>query len=564
MNDQELYQFGNLFPDPVLVISPEGDVVDANRGAAQCLGWPRQKLRGMSLFSLSTGPAEQLSRYLKMCAGSAEQIPGMITLQAADGTDLVCRCQGAAIFVEAEAHPRLIVLRCLEKTGGAGKFIALNKQIDDLNKEISRRRQAEHELRQSAQLIAAKNQALEESATAAEAANLAKSEFLASMSHELRTPLNAVIGFSEGLLERTDRHPLNDHQKDRLGKVLRSGQHLLGLINNVLDIAKIESGKYEVNISSFEAKPLGEDIRDLSAALLREKPDVEFVLQIDEGLPSLKSDESLVKQILINLVGNAVKFTSKGTITLQISCDDEYVNIAVRDSGVGIPEERLHTIFAKFDQVRSATTDSIKGTGLGLAICNSLTSLLGGTLSVGSELGKGSTFTFSIPLEFNDLVLHDEQVAFDALPASEEVVNDTRPLVLCIDDQLFWLQIVSNILERAGYRAIPAFTGEEGLRQAVAMNPDAILLDVMMPDMDGWDVLRLLKDDAATTSIPVIMATSVNAEKVASDLGAAGHLLKPISQQPLIAEVKRALGQSDGTWSGQGEEHSLSGITTVA
>lgn len=233
---------------------------------------------------------------------------------------------------------------------------------------------------------------------AAEAADSAKDEFLAKMSHELRTPLNAVIGFSEGLLDRVDHHPLNDHQADRIGRILESGRHLLGLINELLDIAKIEAGKAELSTTSFELGPLAEEIAGVVESLVMKEPYLDFSLELEDSLPPLESDREKIKEILLNLVSNAVKFTSRGSVVLRIQRDRGGVAISVTDTGIGIPGDQLDRVFQRFTQVSGAPSSPMRGTGLGLPIARSLTEMLGGTLTAVSAEGQGSTFTLSLPL----------------------------------------------------------------------------------------------------------------------------------------------------------------------
>ncbi len=233
---------------------------------------------------------------------------------------------------------------------------------------------------------------------AAEAADSAKDEFLAKMSHELRTPLNAIIGFSEGLLDRANVHPLNDHQMDRITRILDSGRHLLDLINELLDIAKIEAGKTELSTTSFELPPLAGEIARVTESLVMNEPYLDFSLQLADALPPIESDREKIKAILLNLVSNAVKFTSRGSVVLRIQQDPGGVAISVTDTGIGIPADQLDRIFQRFTQVNGASASPMRGTGLGLPIAKSLAETLGGTLTAVSTEGQGSTFTLSLPL----------------------------------------------------------------------------------------------------------------------------------------------------------------------
>jgi signal transduction histidine kinase len=258
-------------------------------------------------------------------------------------------------------------------------------------------KRSEVELNYANEQLKAQTVVLSTMAEEAHAATLAKSDFLANMSHELRTPLNAIIGFSEGLVERRDRHSLNDHQADRLLKINRSGQHLLSVINDILDISKVEAGKIEVHSSPFDVCVLAAEVADIAEELSRPKSQVGVHLEIDPNLPTLASDRERVKQILINLVANAVKFTEQGRVVIRIRHVGNQFQMCVEDTGIGIPAHHCERVFDKFFQLRHSCTNSIKGTGLGLAICKTFADLIGASLSVESTVGVGSIFSLSVP-----------------------------------------------------------------------------------------------------------------------------------------------------------------------
>ena len=365
---------------------------------------------------------------------------------------------------------------------------------------------------------------------AADEANRTKSSFLANMSHELRTPLNAIIGYSEILQEdaadKDDKAPIDDLQK-----IESAGRHLLGLINNILDLSKIEAGKMDVFIEAVDIQALVKEVLSIVKPLADKSENViEVICPADIG--SFRSDQTKVKQCLLNLLSNANKFTSKGTLTLTVAREGgSQVCFRVSDTGVGMTQEQLGRLFQAFSQADASTTKRFGGTGLGLAITKHFCTMLGGDVTVESTPGKGSTFTIRLP---------DQGVAPAAVesPAPAAAAADGRATVLVVDDDPTVRSLLAKTLEKEGYRVISAGNGVEALALAREHRPQAITLDVLMPQMDGWGALKELKADAELRDIPVIMVTVLNERGMAIPLGAADFVTKPVDRQRLAAILR--------------------------
>jgi len=392
------------------------------------------------------------------------------------------------------------------------------------------------------------------------AANEAKSTFLANMSHELRTPLNAIIGFTR-IVRRKAEGALPDKQLDNLDKVLSSGEHLLSLINTVLDIAKIEAGRMDVQPANFNAAGLVEGCATTTRPLLR--PGVTLVKELPADLPLVFSDQDKVKQILLNLLSNAAKFTHAGTITLRVRrINDErrtmnsdearahalivhrssFIVFEVIDTGIGISEEALGRVFEEFQQADTSTTRQYGGTGLGLSISRHLARLLGGDLTASSTPGNGSTFTLTIPAQYGEQKAPSETARPDTAPVA---LTAEKPIVLAIDDDADAIEILQDNLGDAGYQVVGARGGDEGVLKAKQLRPYAITLDIMMPGKDGWQVLHELKSDPATRDIPVILLTIVDKKALGYQLGASDYLVKPLDREALLAALGR-MAQANG------------------
>ncbi|HVA13174.1 MAG TPA: PAS-domain containing protein [Stellaceae bacterium] len=389
--------------------------------------------------------------------------------------------------------------------------------------------------------------ALTEAKQAAEAASRTKSDFLANMSHELRTPLNAIIGYSQMLQEEASDEGHDDYLPD-LAKIENAGTHLLNLINGILDLSKIEAGRMTVFIEKVNITSVLAEVRGIIDPLAAKNGN-RLVIDCAADAGAIDSDVTKLKQSLLNLLSNASKFTKDGTVTLAVgrSREDarETIFFRVSDTGIGMSPEHLEKLFQAFAQADSSTTRKYGGTGLGLAITRHFARMLGGDVTVASELGKGSVFTLTLPADEAGAAAAAAAVD-DEGPAKPKMSGDAEGeiTVLVVDDDEVVHETVGSMLGREGYRVLHARSGAEALTMAREFRPDAITLDVMMPQMDGWSVLTALKSDPELCEIPVTMVTMLNDRAIALQLGAAGFLTKPIDWARLNAMLRQHSRQS--------------------
>ena len=382
------------------------------------------------------------------------------------------------------------------------------------------------------------NTALEEANEAIQEANRLKSEFLANMSHELRTPMNAIVGFSK-IIHRKAAAQLDKRQVDNLERVLQSAEILMSLINDILDLSKIEAGRLEVQPERFDLR----DVLEGCVATVRPlaKTGVTFRTRLSRQLDPVYSDPGRVRQIAINLLSNAAKFTEAGEIRVGLrTVGEDRVAISVSDSGIGIPADKLEQIFEEFRQVDGTTTRKYGGTGLGLSISRKLAQMLGGDIEVDSVLGEGSTFTVTLPAE----ILSSQPATDDVEVASlTDPVAPHGRVVLSIDDDPNVISLITQELEEEGYQVVGAQRAIDGIEKAQKMQPHAITLDIMMPGMDGWEAISRLKANPETRDIPIIVVSIVDNKEMGYRLGADEYLIKPVDRESLGRVLQRYEGR---------------------
>ena len=457
------------------------------------------------------------------------------------------------VFKQLETHEQLQIeiAERIQAEAALGDALELQKQ-----RELELQ-QAKEELATSHNLLAEYNHTLEnkveqrtaelaasieearKARAASEEANQAKSTFLANMSHELRTPMNAIIGYSEMLQEEAEDLGQEEFIPD-LHKIHSAGKHLLSLINDILDLSKIEAGRMELYLETFEIAPILKDVVATVHPLI-EKNSNKLIVNCPEKLGTMHADLTKIRQTLFNLLSNASKFTKKGKIGLKVERytqnDTNWISFQISDTGIGMTPEQMGKLFQAFTQADASTTRKYGGTGLGLAITKKFCQMMGGDISVESERGKGSTFTILLPTQVQQLkadppIQKTESADFSLQDAST---------ILVIDDDPTIHNIVKRFLNKQGFQVRTASSGAEGLSLAKEIKPDAITLDVMMSGMDGWAVLSALKADPEIADIPVIMMSMVDEKNLGYALGASDYLLKPVDRQSLIAVLQKYL-----------------------
>jgi len=398
-------------------------------------------------------------------------------------------------------------------------YLKQNEQITKQNEKLI---ELHKELKDKADELARQKEKAEESTKM-------KSQFLANMSHELRTPMNSILGLTELILESST---LKGKNKERLEVVLKSGKRLMNLINDILDLSKIEAGRMDVREDQIILDELIEDVDNAIMPLALNK-NIEFKVKRDINTHiHISTDKGKVTQVLINLLGNAVKFTDKGYVELGVSAPDkDTLKFDVTDSGIGMSQSDLQIIFEEFRQIDGTSTRKYGGTGLGLTICKKIADLLEGTITVQSEVGKGSVFSLNIPLkvvEIRSEKSEEPKVNVDIL-----IKNRQHPILIIDDDPEIRYTIGQYLISR-GYEVVYAEDGEQGMEKAIKIQPFAITLDIMLPKKDGWNILKDFKEHPATRDIPVILISVMGDKNLGYGLGAFEYFVKPISSDKLL------------------------------
>ena len=504
-------------PDAILEVDAQGRIIVANIQAERLFRWDRGDLIGKPIESLV--PMRYLHHHVENRASYSKH---PVTRPMGTGLDLYAlRKDGTEFAVDINLSP------VLDQDGS---------HVICIVRDVSERRLAEEQIRLLHQNLESRtgdvanaNRELELRNREVERANRLKSEFLASMSHELRTPLNAIIGFSDLLAEQTAAL-LSAKQTRFLGHIRQGAKHLLDLINDILDLSKIEAGRLELRYENFSmAAALAEvlsSVRPIASAKN---------LQLDVHSPSglfLNADRVRFKEILYNLLSNAIKFTPEGgRVWIESSVGDGLLLTVVGDTGMGIPSEEHASIFESFRQVSATTKGVREGTGLGLAITRRLVEQHGGKVWLESEVNQGSRFYFTLPLEGPPPVPEGESAAF-ATP-----LDRARPLVLIVDDDPSSVELLVSYLEGGGYLTATAASGEEGVRLARRLLPDIIALDVLLPGRSGFAAIEDLKSSPSTAAIPIVIVSVVDERKRGFSLGASEYLVKPVNKELLLSAM---------------------------
>lgn len=515
----------------IIMLDPAGRVVTWNEGATRLDGFAADDILGKScaVFDMNR---ETAAKTLALALAEAS------TRGRSEMEMERRRLDGKTYWASVAFHP---VYDSIGELSGYAR----------VTRDITERRHAEMALRTAYDGLEAKvaerTQELKEAMEAAEAANSAKSSFLANMSHELRTPLNAIIGYTEMLIEDFEDQG-DTGTVDDLHRIEKSGRHLLNLINEVLDLAKVEAGRVTLDLEAVDVAALVDEAASTVRPIAERYGNV-LSVNVDIDLQYLETDRKRLFQCLLNLLSNASKFTENGEVelTVQTRVIDELpmIEFSVRDTGIGLTPQQLDKVFEPFEQVDGTLTREREGTGLGLTITRRLAQMMEGDITAISAPGVGSTFTISIPVDHG--AEHDEGLVPTVEPKASAValstetlmLDGTGPLAVVIDDDPDALDIYRRVLGRSGYQTRAASNGSDGLDMIREARPDLVLLDIAMPEMDGWSVLAALKAEPELIDIPVVVVSVTDNAERGLALGAVDWLIKPVSAEALTETAGR-------------------------
>jgi CheY-like chemotaxis protein/methyl-accepting chemotaxis protein len=520
--------------DKSLLQSFDGDALEGHMGAALASGKisRNRDIHEDTVFTFKTFAGTAIPREIIT-------IPVLVNEQAAAVISLAALRDYSAESIEIINRVWPGLNTAFSNLMAGEKTVRMAEELQGKNQELSLINEELHsqsqELKEQTRSLKEQAEELEAQRLQLEAADRLKSEFLSNMSHELRTPLNSILALSRLMIARgVGKKPEEDAGFIKV--VERNGQRLLNLINDILDLAKIESGRMDVMLSDFDPrKPVENALETIQP--LAESRGLDIGVHI-EDVPHMRSDMNKVQQVLINLVSNAVKFTPEGRIDISVTASDEWMFFEVRDTGIGIAESDLSSIFEEFRQADGSTTRPFEGTGLGLAISKRFAELLGGEIRVQSQIGRGSAFTLVLPGRYKTVKSPEEGPDIRPAPIPR-MMDALKRTILIIDDEPEVQKMLKSYLEEAGYAVAAAHSGREGVLLAREIRPFAIILDIFMPEMDGWEVLRRLKSFEETSDIPVLIVSVSSDRETGAALGAAGYLMKPVQPHHLLAEIKK-------------------------
>lgn len=538
--DEQL--FASLRREIALCCAPDGTVMWADAAAQKLLG-----LRGGSAF-LACAPDGTAAKLAELLArGQKEEVSRWEASIAIDGRaaamSFSARPGPGSIYIVGSMDPEEVSRTVTEVNATLGELAALHRQTERQQQELRRRNDQlvllNRELDDSARGMVALHSEVEEQADSLRRMSEIKSRVVSNVSHEFRTPLNSIISLSGLLLSQTDGE-LSSEQVKQLTFLRRSAESLNELVNDMLDLSRIEAGKATLRASEFTVGSLFAALRGIFRPL-QANDAVALVLDEAGHDIALETDEGKVSQVLRNLVSNALKFTEKGEVRVSATrTGTNRISFSVTDTGIGIAAEDLPRVFEEFTQIDSPIQRKVKGTGLGLSLSRSLATILGGTLEVTSELGKGSTFTLTIP------AVHDEVGAMHEMQDRSRTLDPGRAPILVLEDDLPTLFLYESYLRNSGFQILPARNASEARAVLSRVTPAAIVLDVMLDGETSWPFLAELKATAETRDIPVLVVTVVNRERQARALGADEFLVKPLDEQSVVRKLA-ALAKRRGT-----------------